>query len=176
VPAEQGVCTGESRAECGRAPSLRGAGWDGARVTMVRPWRWPWWWLWGSVCSPSRHWCCGVESAPSRSAGFPAAPPRSLAGISGQRWLCHRDNPWPDNPGGPMAATLAAVRRRGSSTRWVPARCCVCQGHGAAAGKGEEAMLVPLGLRGRGRGVRPRAGCWRGEMASAGGNRLEGWR
>lgn len=164
MAAEPVSCTGESHAEHGGTPSLWESSWDEARVAAVQgccgSGR-------GALCAPrAGAGTCGVESVPSWSSGFPAPPPQSPACVTR---LCRQDNARPDNAvglggrgAGGMAATLAAVHRRGS--RRMPARrgwrsACAHQERSAAAGKGEEEMPVPLGLRGRGCSVRPCAGC-----------------
>lgn len=156
VPAEQITCTRE-------APSLWGGGQDGARVAAMRPG----WWLWGSMCFPRKHWCCGVESVPSGSASFLAAPPQSVAGATEQCRLCRWDNTWADSPVGlgddchPCALPWGQV-------------CVQCQCAGAVPSqsvvlrlRGDEEAPAPLGLWGRCCNVWPRARSWRILVASA---------
>lgn len=116
----------------------------------------PWGRLWGSMCSPSRRRHCGVESAPSWSAGFPAAPPQSLAGVTGQCRRCLRDNPWPDNPAGGEGTWLrpccsspeweqmhVRCQRAGASGALVPTRSAALR-----LGRGKRRCRCPWGCGG----------------------------
>lgn len=145
VPAEQITYTRE-------APSLWAGGQDRAKVAMMRPW----WWLWGSMCFPRKHRCCGVESV------------LSMVGVTEQCRLCWWDNPWADSPVG-----LGDNNCHPCTLPWGQV-CVQCQCTGAVPSqsavhrlRGDEEAPAPLGLRGRCCSVQPCAGSWHISMASA---------
>lgn len=141
MPAEQVACTGESHTVHGKALCLRDGGQDGVRVTTglrVLLEQMPA--LRGRVCTEPE------------SGGFPAAPPRCSAGITGQ---CCLDNPWWNNPVWTRGTAVTVSQRLGTevgvrrmSAHTEPARCLCLPGTPGWAGKRERRRWCPWGCMG----------------------------